>query len=96
MRPADEIEVAAHKIQTGEPVLPEAIVSCPEQRYSDERGVNPVTAPATRCPVVAHVPGTSSAAMPSTPKSTPATSSQMPGTPLPKIPTMRPKRNYQR
>ena len=50
MRPADDIEVAAHRVLTGEPVLPEAIVSGPEQRSADERTADPVTAPATPRP----------------------------------------------
>ena len=45
MRPADEVEVAAHRVLAGEPVLPEAIVSGPEQRFADERTADPVTAP---------------------------------------------------
>ena len=36
IRPADEVEVAAHRILSGEPVLPESIVSGPQQRYVDE------------------------------------------------------------
>ena len=36
MRPADEVEVAAHRVLTGEPVLPEAIVNGPEQRFADD------------------------------------------------------------
>ena len=47
MRPSDEVEVAAHPVLTGEPVLPEAIVNGPEQRFADERTADPVTAPAT-------------------------------------------------
>ncbi|OLP90155.1 hypothetical protein AK812_SmicGene28317 [Symbiodinium microadriaticum] len=62
MRPADEIEVAAHRVLTGEPVLPEAIINGPEQRYSDERTADPVTAPATPRPQVAVAPGTPASA----------------------------------
>ena len=50
MRPADEVEVAAHRILAGEPVLPEAIVHGPEQRFADERTADPLTAPATPRP----------------------------------------------
>ena len=37
IRPADEVEVAAHGILICEPVLPESIVSGPQRRYVDER-----------------------------------------------------------
>ena len=43
MRPADEVEVAAHSVLMGEPVLPGAIVYGPEQTYADERGIDPIT-----------------------------------------------------
>ena len=47
MRPADEVEVAVHRVLTGEPVLPEAIVNGSGQKFADERTADPVTAPAT-------------------------------------------------
>ena len=72
MRPADEIEVAAHRVLTGEPVLPEAIVNGPEQRYADERTADPVTAPGTPRPQAAVVPSTP-VPVPSTPVPTPGT-----------------------
>ena len=50
IRPADEVEVAAHRVLTGEPVLPETIVNGPEQRFQDERTADPLTAPATPRP----------------------------------------------
>ena len=87
MRPADEIEVAAHRVLTGESVLPEAIVNGPEQRYADERTADPVTAPATPRPPAAAVPSTP-VPVPSTPVPAPGTptgprrtSTQIPGTP---------------
>ena len=69
IRPADEVEVAAHRILTGEPVLPETIVNGPEQRFQDERTIDPLTAPATPRPAAA-VPSTPapSAAIPATPQ----------------------------
>ena len=41
------MEVAAHRILGGEPVLPEAIVSGPQQRFVDERGSEAPAVPAT-------------------------------------------------
>ena len=75
MRPADEIEVAAHRVLA---VLPEAIVHGPEQRFADERTADPVTAPATSRPSAA-IPATPlpSVTAPSTP------SAPAPGTPMP-------------
>ena len=61
MRPADEVEVAARRVLTGEPVLPGSIVHGPEQRYLDERDKDPVTAPSTPRP------NTGLASAPSTP-----------------------------
>ncbi|CAE7256176.1 AGM1 [Symbiodinium natans] len=61
MRPADEVEVAARRVLTGEPVLPGSIVHGPEQRYLDERDKDPVTAPSTPRP------NTGIASAPSTP-----------------------------
>ncbi|CAE7255946.1 RE2 [Symbiodinium natans] len=61
MRPADEVEVAACRVLTGEPVLPGSIVHGPEQRYLDERDKDPVTAPSTPRP------NTGLASAPSTP-----------------------------
>ena len=52
MRPAGEVEVAAHRVLTGEPVLPEAIY------FADERRADPVTAPANPRPNVAAAPST--------------------------------------
>ena len=75
MRPADEIEVAAHRVLTGESVLPEAIINGPEQRYLDERTADPVTAPAT--------PRPQAVAAPSTPVPVPSTPVPVPSTPVP-------------
>ena len=85
MRPADEVEVAAHRVLTVEPVFPEAIVNGPEQRFADERVADPVTAPATSRPSVAAVPSTPA-------PSTPAASRQ-PGTPIPGTPSRISTRN---
>ena len=78
MRPADEVEVAAHRVLTGEPVLPEAIVNGPEQRFADERTADPVTAPATPRPLTAAVPSTP-VPVPSTPVGLRQTGASTPG-----------------
>ena len=80
MRPADEIEVAAHRVLTGESVLPEAIINGPEQRYLDERTADPVTAPATPRPQAVAAPSTP-VPVPSTPVPVPSTPVPAPGTP---------------
>ena len=80
MRPADEIEVAAHRVLTGESVLPEAIINGPEQRYLDERTADPVTAPATPRPQAVAAPSTP-VPVPSTPVPVPNTPVPAPGTP---------------
>ena len=59
MRPADEVEVAARRVLTGEPVLPGSIVNGPEQRRLDEREKEPVTAPPTPRPVAKATPAPS-------------------------------------